>query len=570
MTSFGGKAARKSGPLSVKQSFTANRAAKPQSGYFSTKQRTSRKLPLIFSSFIDRQSDDCTRSFIGMPEIKLQFDGKEIVLGDGVTTIGRTTDNAVSFPGDSNVSRYHAEIELRGAEYCLIDLNSSNGTAVNGQKVTGEVYLKKDDEIVLGGTSRMVFGGVNEEPAAETVAVPDVPVAEAVHAAISLPSAAAPQAASGGSSKLLLIAGAICCIAILCVVVAGAVYYFSGSSCAATARISTIEQGETIDKPTDIEVALKDGQCVAQVIYTVDGKPFAASQESPFTAKIDPKSFPDLTDGVDHDLGIILVDIDGNQMPQTGSVRVAFETRAITKPETDPEIVITGPQQPGPTVPTGKEVSLIELNQMTTALAKQFAGGRSYNVSNPAFLQEVKKRTTEYAVAGYFERASKYRDVINVAYAREQNLDAALGYMLAMSRSNFQPKKGTFEGLWQMSPEFIAANGYNGVCGTETLADPSQNCAARASAVYMKALVLGVFEGDMIYSVAVFGKSTTDAGVWKATLPAKRTDVWTSIKTAAEREQLVRFFAAGVVAENPQKFGLKNDLPLSELYKLTR
>jgi lysyl-tRNA synthetase class 2 len=72
-----------------------------------------------------------------MPDIKLQFDGKEFVLGDGITTIGRTTDNAVSFPGDSNVSRYHAEIELRGAEYCLIDLNSSNGTSVNGQKVTG-------------------------------------------------------------------------------------------------------------------------------------------------------------------------------------------------------------------------------------------------------------------------------------------------------------------------------------------------------------------------------------------------------------------------------------------------
>lgn len=505
---------------------------------------------------------------MGMSEIKLQFDGKEIELGDGVTTIGRASDNAVSFPDDSNVSRYHAEIELRGGEYCLIDLSSSNGTTVNGQKVTGEVYLKDGDEIVFGGTSQMSFGGAKEEPAAEPVAAPNVPVAEAVHAAVSLPSAP-PQAASGGSSKLLLIAGAICCIAILCVVVAGAVYYFSGSSCSATARITTIEQGETIDKPTDIEIDIKDGQCVAQVVYTVDGKPFASSKESPFSAKIDPKSFPDLTDGVDHDLGIILVDADGNQMPQTGSVRVGFETRVVKAPTpTD----TPGPQPPGgPTVPTGKEVSIIELSQMTTALARQFAGGRSYNVSNQAFLQEVKKRTAEYAVPGYFERASKYRDVINVAYAREQNLDAALGYMLAMSRSNFNPvKKGPAEGLWQMTPEFIAANGYNGICGTETLADPSQNCAARASAVYMKALVLGVFEGDMIYSVAVFGKSTTDAGTWRATLPANRADVWTSIKTAPEREQLVRFFAAGVVAENPQKFGLKSDLPLSELYKLTR
>lgn len=504
-----------------------------------------------------------------MPETKLQFEGNEIVLGDGVTTIGRTSDNAVSFPSDSNVSRYHAEIELRGGEYCLIDLNSSNGTAVNGQKVTGEVYLKNGDEIVLGGTSRIVFGGVKEEQAAEPVAAPHVPVGEAVNAAVSLPSSAVPQAASGGSNKLLLIAGAICCIAILCVVVAGAVYYFSGSSCSATARITTIEQGESIDKATDIELDLKDGQCVAQVVYTVDGKAFASSQESPFSAKIDPRSFPELTDGVDHDLGIILVDADGNQMPQAGILRVAFETRKITK--TEPEVVITGPQQPGKVEPTGKEVSLIDLQKMTTALAQQLSGGRSYNVSNQAFLQEVKKRTAEYAVPGYFERASKYRDAINVAYARENNLDAALGYLLAMSRSNFNPaKKGSAEGLWQMTPEFITANGYNGVCGTETLADPSQNCAARASAVYMKALVFNVFEGDMIYSVAVFGKSTADAGVWRASLPKNNPDVWTAIKTAAERDQLVRFFAAGVVAENPAKFGLNSDMPLSELYKLTR
>jgi hypothetical protein len=79
---------------------------------------------------------------------------------------------------------------------------------------------------------------------------------------------------------------------------------------------------------------------------------------------------------------------------------------------------------------------------------------------------------------------------------------------------------------------------------------------------------MGVFDGDVIYSVAAFGKSTQDAGAWKASLPANRSDLWNSIKGPAEREQLVRFFAAGIVAENPQKFGLKKDRPLSELYRL--
>jgi hypothetical protein len=121
-----------------------------------------------------------------------------------------------------------------------------------------------------------------------------------------------------------------------------------------------------------------------------------------------------------------------------------------------------------------------------------------------------------------------------------------------------------------MSSDFAAANGYNGQCGTQSLSDPSQSCAAKASAIYMKALVFGVFDGDVIYSVAAFGKSPADAGTWKATLPANRADIWNSIKTQQERDQVVRFIAAGIVAENPQKFGLTKDRPLSELYRVTQ
>jgi transposase len=85
----------------------------------------------------------------------------------------------------------------------------------------------------------------------------------------------------------------------------------------------------------------------------------------------------------------------------------------------------------------------------------------------------------------------------------------------------------------------------------------------------MKSIVFGVFDGDVLYSAAAFGKAPADAGVWKASLPQNRSDIWNSIKTPQEREQIVRFFAAGIVAENPQKFGLAKDRPLSELYRVT-
>ena len=254
-------------------------------------------------------------------------------------------------------------------------------------------------------------------------------------------------------------------------------------------------------------------------------------------------------------------------MPQASPIFLGFETRQLKAPEQEP-IVVTGPTET--TQPTTKEISIIEMNQLAGVLAKQLSGGRPYNISNPQFLKEVQKRTVEFAKDGYFAKASKYRDAINVAYVREQNLDAHLGYLLAMSRSGFDPaKKGSEEGLWRMTNEFVTTNKYNGLCGTETIGDPAQNCAAKASALYMKAIVLGVFEGDMLYGVAAFGKSTSDAAIWKASLPVDRSDVWNSIRTAPEREQLIRFFAAGIVSENPHRFGLKNDRPLSELYRLT-
>jgi transposase len=248
---------------------------------------------------------------------------------------------------------------------------------------------------------------------------------------------------------------------------------------------------------------------------------------------------------------------------------LAFESREVNKGP-GKEVVAQNTQTPTATPQGGKQVSLIDVQQMSIGLVKKFSGNYAYNVSNKQFLQEVQKRTAEYTQEGYFDRAARYKDAINFAYVREQNLDAPLGYILAMSRSRFDPKKnGDNEGLWQMSNAFVTANAYNGLCGTETISDASQVCAAKASALYMKAIVFGVFGGDAIYSAAAFGKAPQEAAAWKATLPADRRDVWNSIKTAPERDALVRFFAAGIVAENPQKFGLKKDRPLSELYRST-
>ena len=69
--------------------------------------------------------------------------------------IGRAEESDVFLP-DALLSRRHAEIEQRDDGCYLIDLGSSNGTFLNGQRVVGEQRLRNGDLIALGD-SRLLF-----------------------------------------------------------------------------------------------------------------------------------------------------------------------------------------------------------------------------------------------------------------------------------------------------------------------------------------------------------------------------------------------------------------------------
>jgi len=64
------------------------------------------------------------------------------------TTIGRVEDNTFQIP-DSSVSSHHCEILLKGSEVVVKDLNSTNGTFINGQQIT-ESGLKPSQILRLG------------------------------------------------------------------------------------------------------------------------------------------------------------------------------------------------------------------------------------------------------------------------------------------------------------------------------------------------------------------------------------------------------------------------------------
>lgn len=68
----------------------------------------------------------------------------------GTMSFGRADSSTVPLK-DVKASRQHAQIQKQGAEYVLVDLNSSNGTFVNGEKIEEHV-LSNGDEILIGDT----------------------------------------------------------------------------------------------------------------------------------------------------------------------------------------------------------------------------------------------------------------------------------------------------------------------------------------------------------------------------------------------------------------------------------
>ncbi len=64
------------------------------------------------------------------------------------TTIGRVEDNMFQI-AEPSVSSHHCEVHLRGTEVLIRDLNSTNGTFINGEKIT-ESTLKPGQTLRLG------------------------------------------------------------------------------------------------------------------------------------------------------------------------------------------------------------------------------------------------------------------------------------------------------------------------------------------------------------------------------------------------------------------------------------
>jgi len=83
--------------------------------------------------------------------------GRRYDLDDEALSLGRDNDNDIQLH-DSEVSRHHAEVRCDETGHLLVDLNSSNGSFVNGNQIT-EHLLANGDRVQLGRTLMIFTGG---------------------------------------------------------------------------------------------------------------------------------------------------------------------------------------------------------------------------------------------------------------------------------------------------------------------------------------------------------------------------------------------------------------------------
>src|ERR687890_242708 len=74
--------------------------------------------------------------------------------------IGRSTPGLGSLGGDSEISRVHARVfHDPSGQLTVEDLGSTNGTFVNGNRVSGAQPLRPGDQLRVGQTTMTVEGG---------------------------------------------------------------------------------------------------------------------------------------------------------------------------------------------------------------------------------------------------------------------------------------------------------------------------------------------------------------------------------------------------------------------------
>ena len=87
--------------------------------------------------------------------IRGEFEGKEFLVFNGLTSVGGTGKNSIVLFKDKLVAPHHFDINMQGNKYMLIDCGSPMGTIVNGRRV--DRYMLRNGDTISIGNTMLVF-----------------------------------------------------------------------------------------------------------------------------------------------------------------------------------------------------------------------------------------------------------------------------------------------------------------------------------------------------------------------------------------------------------------------------
>ncbi len=117
--------------------------------------------------------------------------GKTYPLTKPEMVIGRDLASDIVI-NDVEVSRKHAHLVAQADGYLIEDLGSTNGTVVNGLRLTGPYMLHPGEQITLGEHVNLVFEAIQVDPEATQISA-SVPVQRAPATLVETPSYEAPS-----------------------------------------------------------------------------------------------------------------------------------------------------------------------------------------------------------------------------------------------------------------------------------------------------------------------------------------------------------------------------------------
>jgi pSer/pThr/pTyr-binding forkhead associated (FHA) protein len=485
-----------------------------------------------------------------MLDIRLKYstdDGpQEVEIMSGRTTFGRGSDVDHRI-ADDGLSRLHATVYYEDERVWITDENSTNGTFVNGVPVSSTGTPLSNGDIVRIGNHTNMQVSISERQEAVAAA----PVSAYSYAPAAVSTSSTPASSPIHILPIILISGAIFIIAVTTVVVGFTVF---GSNRSEVVQVS--------DRDPDDE-------------ESPEQKPSPAGKTTSQTPDVTPTA---------NDNSVLIPGNAGNMTPQqnlppgkkylemTDSERRQYiEVKAMKVAQ------IIG-NNSSEKIPSG---AIDKIKGFVEGYVSRLKSKRTDGCASRAPWADGLQVT--------YERASKNAPFIIKAF-NEKGIDSRIGLYLAMIESEhcvcLQSGTGPL-GMFQFTYataklHFVPSEG---VIKGASPSNPDVRCqpepAARAAASYMKALTGRYGTGPSSVPLAIGSYNSGEGGLSQNLEKALSSgqglerDFWTLIERGdilskqfqAENFKYVpKFFAAAIIGENPQDFGL-NLQPLSTYSK---